>query len=257
MPDTVARSALVTAAGSGLGAEIARKLRSSGVQVLVTDVDEQLLQQWREVDPEVRTDRVDAADPEATQTAVARAHETFGRVDIVVNNAGIPGPRVPIEEIDPETWRQVFEVNLHGAFYAMRAAIPLMKSQRSGVIVNISSTSARTGLPNRSAYVASKVALEGLTRNAARELGPFNIRCNAVLPGYMDNPRGRALITRHAEENGISEQAARDKFLRFISMRSMIGMHEVAGMVAFLCSDEAAHVSGQCIGVCGNQEYEV
>lgn len=257
MQDETVPRAIVTAGGSGLGAEIARQIRSTGARVLVTDVDSASLEHWQRADPEVATACVDAADAEATRKVVERFNERHGRIDILVNNAGVPGPRVPLEEIEIDHWRQVFDVNVHGAFYAMRAVIPLMKANRSGAIVNISTTSARTGLPNRSAYVTSKVALQGLTRNAARELGPYNIRCNAVLPGYMDNPRGRALITRHAEENNISEEAARDKFLRFISMRRMIGMDEVAGMVAFLCSDAARHVSGQLIGVCGNQEYEV
>jgi NAD(P)-dependent dehydrogenase (short-subunit alcohol dehydrogenase family) len=112
-------------------------------------------------------------------------------------------------------------------------------------------------LPNRSPYVASKVGLLGLTYTAARELGQFNIRCNAILPGSMDNPRGHALIAKHAEETGKSLEDARSEFMRFISMRTMIGMDEVASMAVFLASDAARHVSGQQIGVCGNQEYEI
>jgi NAD(P)-dependent dehydrogenase (short-subunit alcohol dehydrogenase family) len=257
LPSESVPTAIITAGGSGLGAEIAQQLRSAGHRVLITDVDDDLLSDWRRREPDIRTRCIDAADSRATEEAVAELHEDTGRIDVLVNNAGIPGPRAPLEAIEADEWRRAFDVNLHGAFFAMKSVIPFMKARRAGAIVNISTTSARTGLPNRSAYVVSKVALEGLTRNAARELGPYNIRCNAVLPGYMDNPRGRALITKHAEENGISEEAAREKFLRFISMRSMIGMDEVAGMVAFLCSNAARHVSGQLIGVCGNQEYEV
>jgi NAD(P)-dependent dehydrogenase (short-subunit alcohol dehydrogenase family) len=253
---TTPSTALVTAGASGLGLEIVTRLRRDGWSVAAVDIDTGALSRLAARDPEVLAMEADVGDADAVADAVEQTAARFGGLDALVNNAGIPGPRVPLADIDPDEWRRVFDVNVHGAFYAIRAAVPWMR-ERGGAVINISSTSARTGLPNRSSYVTSKVALEGLTRNAARELGPYGIRCNAVLPGYMDNPRGRALITKHAEETGIDEEAAREKFLRFISMRTMIGMDEVAAMVAFLLSDEAAHVSGQFIGVCGNQEYEV
>jgi len=250
-------TALITAAASGLGLEILKQLRRDGWRVAATDIDDAALAQLRESDPDVLAIKADAGSAESVQRAASETVERFDGIDALVNNAGIPGPRDPLDEIDPTEWDRVVGVNLNGAFYAMRAVVPTMKAQGSGCIVNISTTSVRTGLPNRAAYVASKAGLQGLTYNAARELGPFGIRCNAVLPGYMDNPRGRALIARHAEEHGIEENAAREKFLRFISMRTMIGMDEVAGMVTFLASEAGRHVSGQFIGVCGNQEYEV
>jgi len=250
-------TALVTAAASGLGLEILKRLRRDGWRVAATDIDDAALAQLREFDPGVLAFKADAGNAESLQRVASETVKRFDGIDALVNNAGIPGPRVPLDEIEPGERDRVVGVNLSGAFYAMRAVVPTMKAQGSGCIINISTTSVRTGLPNRAAYVASKAGLQGLTYNAARELGPFGIRCNAVLPGYMDNPRGRALITRHAEENDIPESEAREMFLRFISMRSMIDMDEVAGMVAFLASDAGHHVSGQSIGVCGNQEYEV
>jgi NAD(P)-dependent dehydrogenase (short-subunit alcohol dehydrogenase family) len=131
-----------------------------------------------------------------------------------------------------------------------------MKAQRSGVILNVSTTSARTGLPNRLPYVASKVGVLGLTHNVARELGPWNIRCNAILPGLMDNPRGRDIIARLARERNTTDTAVEADFLAHISMRTWIQMSEVGEMAVFLASDRARHITAQQISVDGNAEWE-
>ena len=119
-----------------------------------------------------------------------------------------------------------------------------------------SSTSARSGLPNRTPYVVSKVAIEGLTRNLARELGPFNIRCNSLLPGSMENERNRTMMREKAAREGITYEQALAQRLEFISMRTRIDPAEVGDMAVFLASDGARHVSGQQISVCGNIEWE-
>jgi NAD(P)-dependent dehydrogenase (short-subunit alcohol dehydrogenase family) len=131
-----------------------------------------------------------------------------------------------------------------------------MKRQGSGTILNISTSSVRTGLPYRSAYVASKAGLISLTQNAARELGPFGIRCNAILPGIIDNPRGRALIDRYARERSIDRETASKSFLSYVSMRTMIAPEEVADLCLFLAGPGGRHITGQAIGVCGNVEWE-
>ncbi len=131
-----------------------------------------------------------------------------------------------------------------------------MKKQGSGCIINISTGSAKTGLPNRLPYVASKVGVLGLSHNLARELGEFNIRCNTILPGLMDNPRGRGLVSKHAEATGQTEAAAEAEFLKYISMRSWIQPSEIADTAFFLASSEAKHISAQEISVDGNFEWE-
>ncbi len=207
--------------------------------------------------PSIHTFIADVSDPQQVDEFVTAAIDSLGGVDVLVNNAGIGGPRAALEDIAIDDWDRTIAVNLNGAFYCMRAVIPHLKRQQSGSIVNISTTSARTGLPNRSPYVASKVGLQGLTYTAARELGPYNVRCNAILPGYINNERGNLLIQKHADETGKSPEQARHDFMRFISMRTMIEMSEIGDMAVFLASDAARHVSGQQIGVCGNLEYEV
>lgn len=248
---------LVTAGGSGIGRAIAEAFVRDGASVAICDVSDQVLEDLRRTSPRILAFSADVSDAAQVAGWMTACVDALGGVDVLVNNAGIGGPRAPIGEVPTEDWDRTIAVNLNGAFYCMQAAVPHMKEAGGGCIINISTTSARTGLPNRSPYVASKVGLLGLTYTAARELGQFNIRCNAILPGYMDNPRGHALIAKHAEETGKSLEDARSEFMRFISMRTMIGMDEVADMAVFLASDAARHVSGQQIGVCGNQEYEI
>jgi NAD(P)-dependent dehydrogenase (short-subunit alcohol dehydrogenase family) len=131
-----------------------------------------------------------------------------------------------------------------------------MREQRSGAIINVASTAARTGLPLRTAYVASMSGLLGLTLNAARELGPDNIRCNAVLPGIVDDEQGRQLIAARARHARRSTEEAEAELLRHTSMRTWIAPEDVADTVLFLASDSARHISGQNLGVCGNLEWE-
>jgi len=138
-------------------------------------------------------------------------------------------------------------------FYVVREFVPCLKIQRSGAIINISSTSARTGLPNRTAYIVSKAAVEGLTKNLARELGRFNIRCNSIAPGSIENERGRTLLQQKAEREGVSYQQALDQRLGFISMRSRIEPREIGEAALFLASDKAGHITGQQMSVCGQR----
>ena len=184
--------------------------------------------------------------------------ELYGgrRLDVLVNNAGIGGPRGPVDETPDAEWDETIRVNLSGAFYCSKRAAAIMKAQRSGCIISISTTSARTGLPNRAAYVASKVGLQGLTYNLARELGPFNIRANAIQPGPIENERGNALLQKLAERRGVTVQEALARRLGFVSMRTRIQPSEIADMAFVLASDTGRHVSGQTISVCGNAEWE-
>jgi NAD(P)-dependent dehydrogenase (short-subunit alcohol dehydrogenase family) len=131
-----------------------------------------------------------------------------------------------------------------------------MKKRKNGVIINITTASAKTFPANRSIYNMTKYALEGLTLSVAKEVGPFNIRCNAVRPGMMNNDRMRGILKRVAADLGKSEEEVLNGELKYISMRSMVEMKEVADMVYFLASDAAPHISGQIIAVDGNAEYE-
>jgi NAD(P)-dependent dehydrogenase (short-subunit alcohol dehydrogenase family) len=175
---------------------------------------------------------------------------------VLVNNAGIGGPRAAIEDIDDDGWDRTIAVNLTGMFYCIREAARVMKPQKSGCIINISTGSVRTGLPMRLPYVASKQGVMGMTHNVARELGPFNIRCNAILPGLIDNARGRSLVARAAQEAGKSFEEAEAEMLKYISLRCWIDPLEIADTALFFASHAGRHISGQFLGVCGNIEWE-
>jgi len=187
---------------------------------------------------------------------VSAALAEFGSIDVLVNVVGVAGPTKSVEQITTEEWQQTLDINLNGVFYTARAVIPGMKECQHGAIVNFSSASTRTRLPHRLPYITSKFAIEGLTLNLARELGPFNIRANAILPGGIDNERVRIIAARVAEERDSSVDKVMKDWLQFVSMRTFVQPQELADMVAFLCSDQARHITGQLIGVDGNQEWE-
>lgn len=249
------RGVVVTAGASGIGLAIAKGFQSVGARVAVLDIDTTALEAARR--DGLTALPADMGRREAVLSAMAEASQALGCADVLVNNAGIGGPRAAIEDITEEDWRASIDVNLSGAFYAMQAVIPEMKARGAGIIINISTTAQRTALPMRTPYVVTKCALAGLARNAARELGPFGIRVNTILPGLINNARGRRLLERVAAAEGRSVEEVTDDAKKFISMRSVIAENEIADMAVFLASDRAAHVTAQEISVDGNLEWDI
>lgn len=248
--------AVVTAGAAGLGLAIATRLRHQGALVHVCDADPAAVTALRQGDTGIIPHLADIADAGQVDRFMAAAAAAMGGIDLLVNNAGIAGPRGPVEMLDLAEWTRCLTVNLTGMFLCLRAAVPVMKTQGAGCIVNISSASVGPGLPQRSAYIAAKAGVEGLTRTLARELGPSGIRVNAIRPGLLDNDRARGVLARIATEQGKTPDAVATEFLEFVSLRCWIDPSEVAGLVWFLAADSGRHVSGQIIGVCGNLEWE-
>ena len=247
---------IVTAAGSGIGRVIAERFAGDGHRVHICDIDAGAVEATVAANSAIKGSVTDVGDSAAVEAMFAEALGWLGGVDVLINNHGIAGPRGFIEDLDYEEWDRCLRVNLSGMFYTIKQAVPGMKAQRQGCIINLSTTSARTGLPKRTAYVAGKVGVLGMTKNLARELGPWGIRCNAVLPGFMDNARGRGVLAKVAKDKGISLEEMEQEALRYVSMRTWIEMKEIASACAFLASDEARHISGQELAVCGNAEWE-
>lgn len=235
---------------------IAETFQQKGARVFTCDVREEAVESIREGNPGIRSMVANVGDESDVIDLVSAAHTELGGIDVLVNVVGVGGPTRPVEQITTEEWRQTLDINLNGVFYTVRAVIPGMKERRHGAIVNFSSASTRTRLPNRLPYITSKFAIEGLTLNLARELGPFNIRANAILPGGIDNERLQTIASRFAEERNSSVKKVMEEWLQFVSMRTLIQPQELADTVVFLCSHQARHITGQLIGVDGNQEWE-
>ena len=179
---------------------------------------------------------------------------TWGGLDVLCANAGIAGPIAPVEEISLADWRRCVSVSLEGAFLFARQAAPMMKVQRSGAVVLTSSTAGIFGFRHRSPYVAAKWGVIGLMKTLASELGPFNVRANAICPGPVEGDRMEHVL----EKEALIKQRTRDEiyagYAAGASMRRFVTAQDIAGMAVFLASDAARLVSGQVIAVDGNTE---
>ncbi len=176
------------------------------------------------------------------------------RLDLLMNNAGVAGPQQPVEEIAVEAWQQTLNTDLSSMFYLTRLAIPTMKAQRGGLILNMSSSAGRYGCPNRSPYVAAKWAAIGLAQTWAMELGPWNIRVNALCPGSVGGERIERVIQKDAEERGVDPDAIRTVYQRQSSLRAFASAEDIAAMVCFLAGPGGRMISGQTIGIDGHTE---
>jgi NAD(P)-dependent dehydrogenase (short-subunit alcohol dehydrogenase family) len=247
---------VVTAGAQGVGRGVVDRFLTAGAHVHVCDIDSKALSDLKAAHPEVGTTLADVSQSQQVKALFREVLDVMGGVDVLVNNAGIGGPRGPVESLDDGEWEQTIAVNLNGMFYCVKNAVPPMKAQGGGSIINISTSSVRTGLPLRTAYIASKAGVMGLTLNLARELGPANIRCNAILPGLIGNARGRALVQRAADEQGRTFADIEAEALKFNSLRTWIHPREIGDTAVFLASEPARHITGQYLGVCGNVEWE-
>jgi NAD(P)-dependent dehydrogenase (short-subunit alcohol dehydrogenase family) len=247
---------VITGAAGGAGVAIAQRFCEAGARVHVADIDAVAVARLTDGQDKLSGSVCDCGNVGDVDRLFTEAAAALGGLDALINNVGIAGPTAAAENVTPEDWDRTIAVNLSGFFYCVRKAIPLLKGAGGGTILNVSSTSARTALPLRLPYAVSKVGVMGMTDTLARELGPFNIRVNSILPGWINNARGNAVIERKALELGGDPDVLKAEGLEFVSMRTQIEPEEIADMMVFLCSKRARHVSGQHIGVCGNAEYE-
>ena len=255
MDGSLPPAALVTGAASGIGRAIATLLHDRGWQVFICDADKDAVARFQAELPGIKAMECNVAEPEnAKATVAAMLEQTGGRIQLLVNNAGIAGMTGPVEDIDPDDWRRTMDVNVNGTFYFLHEIVPAMKRAGQGVILNIASTAALFGYPNRTPYAASKWAIIGLTKTLAMELGPFGIRVNAICPGSVEGPRIDAVIERDAHKRGMTKDAVRRIYEGQVSMRSFVGADDIARMCAFLASEEARLVSGQIVAVDGHTE---
>jgi len=245
---------LVTAGAAGLGLEIARAFLQSGDRVVVCDADTLALQRLQQQGEPLLGLLCDVTDRAACARMAADAAAHLGGIDVLVNNAGVAGPTGLLEDLDPLAWDQTVAVNLTGTFNVTRHVIPWLKRERGGAMINIGSAAGRLGFPQRSAYSATKWALVGLTKTLAIELGPWNVRVNAVLPGAVDGERLRRVIAAKAQARGVAEDVVLGEVMAGMSLKRLVTPQEVAATVRFLASPAAVTISAQAIAVDGDTQ---
>jgi len=244
----------ITAGASGIGKVVAETFLARGSVVHVCDVDEDAGNLFAAEHDSLHFTRGDVSRFGDVQSFFSRIEEEFGRLDVLVNNAGVSGPTAPAESVEPADWDQTIAVNLHGQFYCAREAIPLLRANGGGSILNMSSNAAFSGFPLRAPYTASKWAIIGLTKTLAMELGVHGIRVNAICPGSVSGARIDGVIERDAAERGMTPGEIRDVYQRQSSMRLFVSARDVANTIVFLSSDEGCVISGQVLGIDGHTE---
>lgn len=246
---------LITAGAQGIGLAIAQKFLASGAEVHICDVDAAACEAARGANPRMTVSVTDVSSEAQVAAMFADLAARWGKLDALINNAGVSGPTSRLEDTTLEAWQNTLDVNLTGTFLCARSAVPLLRAAGGGAIINISSVAGRLGFSLRSPYSASKFGLAGLTQTWAMELGPSNIRVNSVLPGVVSGDRVERVIAARAQAGGVSNDVMREQLVEKVSLRRMTRPEDVANQVAYLCSDEGAVISGQSISVCGNVEY--
>jgi len=240
------RVALITGGSRGIGLAVARRLAREGASVVLadTDLDGAVMAAADISRPgsQALGIRMDVASASEVFEGVERARETFGRVEILVNSAGILGPFLPVWETPDEVWDRLIAVHLRGTFLCCKAVVPVMIAQRWGRIVNLASLAGKEGFPLDAAYCAAKAGVIAFTKSLAKEVAPYNIRVNAVAPTVIETD----LIREIPPEERAEKQ-------RRIPMGRFGRPEEVAALINFLVSDESSFITGQCSDISGGR----
>jgi NAD(P)-dependent dehydrogenase (short-subunit alcohol dehydrogenase family) len=243
LPEKVA---IVTGAARGIGFAIAERISRAGARVVVADIDKEsavaAVEQLNESGAEAVEEVADVTKPEQVEAMVERTIGAFGKLDVLINNAGITGSDASLSKITDEDWERVLKLNLTATFYCCRAAIARMREQQSGAVVNVASISGKEGNPNMIPYSVSKAGVICLTKALAKEVIHDGVRVNCVAPAVIETP----LLDQLRPE---AIEYMRSK----IPMGRMGRAEEVAAVVHFLASDDASFVTGQCYDVSGGR----
>ena len=221
-------SVVVSAGASGAGRVIAREFNARGARVAVCDIDAKAVAEFKDVSENILCMRTDAGCSDEVDEFFAAAERRNGPVDVVINNVGISGPTAQVEDISLEDWEQSIRTNLTSHFLFARRAVPSMKRRGRGLIVNISSGSAKTGLPLRLPYVVTKAAVISMAANMARELGPHGVRVNSILPGAIRGDRIQKVVDAKAAALGVDSADYEKTLLRYVSLRTMVDPEDIA-----------------------------
>ena len=244
----------MTAGAGGIGEATVRLLHAEGCRIALCDVSDEALGRIGSELPGITTLRADVSDEGDVARFFEAALSALGGLDALVNNAGIAGPTGGVEDISVADWRRCLDIGLTGQFLCARLAVPHIKAAGGGSIVNMSSSAGRHGYAYRTPYAAAKWGVIGFTQSLAKELGPSNIRVNAVLPGIVEGPRMDGVIRDRAERLDLSFDEMKAQYLQTVSLRRMVTPQDVAASIAFLMSDAGRNLSAMSFNVDGNVE---
>jgi len=250
------KTAIVTGSSSGIGLGIAESFAKAGVNVMMNGIEpaEQVAEDVARLEAygtKIVYSPANMMKPEEVRNMVALAERTFDQVDILVNNAGIQFV-APIDEFPDEKWDAIMAINLSAAFHTIKAALPGMKTRGWGRIINIASAHGLVASPYKSAYVAAKHGILGITKTVALEVADQGITVNAICPGYVWTPLVEKQIPETAEARGITEkQVIEDVLLHAQPTKQFVTVEQLGGLATFLCSDDAASITGISLPVDG------
>ena len=247
---------IISAAGDGIGFAISKLIVQEGGKVYLTDIDLKKINKInsnKKYNNKIFARRLDANNYEDVEKYFFSLKK-INKIDGLINNVGIAGPTKYLEKISSEEWKSTLETNLNSHFYFTKFSIPLLRNNKSGSIVNISSTAGLFGFPQRTPYAASKWAIIGLTKSLAMELGKYKIRVNAICPGSVKGDRMKRVINSKAKLLKTTPNKIQKEFESMTSIPSFVKKEEIASMVIYLLSDQSNNISGQSISVDGNTE---
>ena len=252
MADLDGRVVLITGAGSGIGRGIAKVLAREGAELVLTDLN---LAAAESAAGDLGGTALehDVTSWESCESVTKRVLDEHGRIDVLVNNAGV-SKSVPFHELDEAEWDRVNDINAKGVFLTTRAVVPHMMERRRGAIISISSMVGKEAIPFFIHYCASKFAVIGMTQGLAKELAPYDINVNAVCPGVVRTPLWEPLLDQLSENKGISRDEAWQEFVDGIPLGRPQEPEDIGEVVAFLASERARNMTGQGINVTGGMQ---
>ena len=246
---------IISAGASGIGWSTAKLFLSRGATVYICDIDKKLINKIKKHplnNKKLFSYECDASNENQVSAFFKQVSKKTKKIDALINNVGIAGPTGTIEKLKSKDWEQILKVNVISHFYFSRLAIPMLKKNKNGTIINFSSTAGIFGFPLRSPYAASKWAVVGITKTMAMELGRFKIRVNAICPGTIKGDRMGRVIRDKAKFLKVSKKLVEKEFLSMTSLKNWIYEEDIGKMCCFLVSDDAERISGQIISVDGN-----
>ncbi|HZL40674.1 MAG TPA: SDR family oxidoreductase [Pseudolabrys sp.] len=240
---------LITAGAAGIGREFARAFAATGAKVFICDIDTKSLDALAKEIPGLIAKPCDMSKRAEIEHMVPDAVAALGGLDVLINNAGIAGMTLPVEQYPPDDWDKVVAVNLTAMFDVSRLAIPHLKKSKAACIINMASIAGRFGFQNRSPYAATKWGVIGFTKTLAMELGEWGIRANAIAPGAVEGDRIVRVFQGRAQISGKSVEEVKADAFAAQSIKAMIDPKDIAQLAVFLASNAAKSISGQVLPI--------